>query len=594
MELPYTERVAVLATAAQHVPPAWSSVFEHEGWPTLRYASWDELLREGELPDVVYVFPDLLGVCSPRDERVERRLAGTRWVAVLPNPEPDDVRQVLAQGYREVMELDASPALVLGPVLRVRELRSAAKDADRLLEESLNAYDELRWLDRVRRAIRILDFEALANEIVREYAGALGEQGGYLWRVTNEGEAAGVLTLAANVEVPRPETARMLLHALPQPTTLMQGQPIQTFWHGRETAWVPLVDDGLLSALIEVPRESGRRGLLRREIARIRMLSDWMGIALRNSLETEQLRRVLSSRHGGYFDPPAFRQHVEKAIRQARRYRRPFALAALHYDGAEPQAHRLFDSVLSLLRDADVCAQPEGTRATIFLPETGYLGGVQFLRRVHRELRQSFRPSVLRRLTGGVVAYPAHGEDFPVLLEQVDTQLQAARAVQSAVRAVGNASVANLGDIFREHAAPAPLQDPNDWADLAFHLVQETTVVAPQDSRLLLYLGRYSQARDMFAPAFDLAARWDRILVVAGIEEGAQLPQDRTIKLIRDEALLDTYLAILERPSGAVAVWARLQGGSWSGGVIDDPLLVRAAFNRFEDQYMLHQRWVGS
>lgn len=583
-------RLVVVAAEARELPGEWTAICEAAGWPPMRVESWDELAALDVAPEVVMVAASRVGGGAPNEERWRR--AATRWVALRETPTADDLADLRRRGYAEVVDLAASPALVLGPLHRAEELREVGEAQQRLLDESLTAYEDIRWLDRIREGLRLADLATLAPRLVRMFAEALGEAGGCLWRpdTAADGRPGGLVPIhVAGVEAPA--VARIELHALPQVADLLAGKPV-LLTRDRTSVWIPLRDGDMLLALVEIPRKAGRATLLNRELVRLRMLVDWLVIAMRNSLELEQLRSVLRARYGDFFSSDAFRQHVDKALVQARRYRRPLAVIGLTWLGADADRDKFFRSVFELLRDADVFEEPRGDRARIFLPETGYLGGVQFLRRVRRDLAQKFGVRWPSAFQGVVAGHPWAGDDSEALLALVDAKLDEARRLDPALRALRSASIETLPDVLAPWSETVTL-DPNVWADIVFHLVQEITLQHPDDSRLLLFLGAFKDSVRTFAPLFDFPARWDRILVAAGLDAQAEPPESHIIRIVRDDRMLQRWYALLDRPDGAVAAWSACDDGVWRGGVCTEPQLVQVALNRFEDQYMLHHRWVA-
>lgn len=587
------EKLVFLTGKADHAPLTWTAILEQEIKPPLRCDSWTKLLTSGA-GDVVFVFPDLYGGKKPSQAEVQQALPGAAWIAVMNGPDAAKMRDAFSAGYDEVFDRAAAPALVMGPLLRLRERRRRAAEEQRLLEESLAAYQELSALDRVRELLRVLELQELAPRVVRELANVLGENEGTLWLPADDAEQSGALKPI------RAEGARLWasadllsLHALGAAADIINGKIVQSEWQGRKTVFVPVVESDLLIALVELPRSAGAGALLKRDENRLRMLRDWLKIALQNSLEAEQMRRVLRSRFGDFFAPESFQQHLQKALLQASRYHRPLTLIALEFQGPERSRKKLFQFILELLRDADVFEEPQGGRARIFLPETGYLGGVQFLRRIQRELGQKFQAGAVKQLAATITSYPWHADDAAGLYAHLDAGLTVAVKARDAVAAVQAERVHRLLDILAKHPQSRTLDDPNIWADLAFHLVQETTLVEPESTRMLLFLGAHAESTKTFAPLLEYAARWDRILVAAAVADEKET-EPGPMKIIRDPNMTGAYLALLERPAGAIAAWVRAgkNGGEWQGGLCQDTYLVRAAFNRFEDQYLLHHKWV--
>lgn len=585
------ERLIFLTGSAAAVPLAWTALLEQEFVPPLRVDTWSELLG-GRSPDAVFVFEDRYSEHAPCEPTFAKALAATRWVAVLNKPSADAVRDAVDRGYHEVLDLHMEPALVLGPLLRLRELRKVSETTQRLLEESMSAYEELQWLDRIRELLRLLDSDELVSQMATLCRQALGAAGARVWRPPSGGAEPGCLALAAAQGALDAGTAHLELHAIPRSAEILGGHAVQVEWQGRQTVWLPIVDANMLIALIELPRLKEQVRLLHREEARLRMLAEWLRIALANARETEQMRRVLRSRFGEFFAAPAFRQHLDKALVQASRYHRPLTLVALRYDGAESLRRRIYGAVLELLRDADVFEDPDDGGGRILLPETNYLGGVQFLRRMQRELAQKFPRHALRDLTTAVACYPDHGRDVEQLFARLGENMQRAVALRPVVQALREAVVAEFPELLAQLPQVVAVEDPNQWADMAFHLVQEATVIRPEQTRMLLFLGTYQESVRTFASLFEYPARWDRILVAAGIAAEGSVPASHLVRLVRDEALADTYLAVLERPRGSTVAWTVQRDGVWRGGLSFGSDVARTVINRFEDQYMLHHRWI--
>lgn len=583
--------LVVLAGRAQDLPAGWSAICEDVGWPPVRIDDWRTLSELDGMPEVVIVTPGLLDGGRPADERWRR--AAIRWVAIVDRPDAARYEDLRRAGYDEVLDAGASPALLLGPLHRLEERRMAGEAEQRLLDESLAAYEDIRWLDRIRERMRLAEPGEMAPALIRMVAEALGEQGGCLWRPDGADGRPGGFALECTVAAEPPAVGQLELHALPQVQELLAGHPV-AMTRERPAVWVPLRDGDLLIALIEVPRAERRTAkLLHRETARLRMLVDWLGIALRNGIEIEQMRSVLRARFGDFFSADAFTQHVDKALVQARRYRRPLGVVGLVWLGPAGERERFFRTVFELLRDADVFEQPTGDRARIFLPETGYLGGVQFLRRIRRELSQKFGARWPAPFQGVVVAFPWAGDDGAALLAAVDRDLERARVLDATLRQLRNSPMAALPEVLAPWSK-TPSLDPNVWADLVFHLVQEVTLQHPDDSRLLLYLGAHRDSTRTFSPLFEFPARWDRILVAAGLDAQSESPESHLMRIVRDEQMLQRWYAVLDRPGGALVAWSACDEGNWRGGICTEPLLAQVALNRFEDQYMLHHRWVAS
>ncbi len=583
--------LVVLARQAQDFPAAWASICEEIGWPPTRVDTWQALAALDSMPEAVVVTPGLVDAGRPADESWRR--SAVRWVALVEQIDFQRYQELRHAGYDEVLTLDMAPALLLGPLHRVEELRVASEARQRLLDESLAAYEDIRWLDRIRERMRLVEPIEMAPSLIRLVAEALGEQGGCLWRPDSADGRPGGFAVECTVDAEPPAVEKLELHAMPQVQELLAGHPV-VMSRERPGVWVPLLDGGMLIALVEIPRGERRPGkLLHREIARLRMLVDWLGIALRNGIEIEQMRTVLRARFGDFFSADAFTQHVDKALVQARRYRRPLGVVGLVWLGPAAERERFFRAVFELLRDADVFEQPTGDRARIFLPETGYLGGVQFLRRIRRELAQKFGLRWPAPFQGAVVAFPWAGEDGTSLLAAVDHELDRASKLDATLRKLRSSPMATLPDILAPWSNVETL-DPNVWADLVFHLVQEVTLQHPDDSRLLLYLGAHRDSTRTFAPLFEFPARWDRILVAAGLDTQGEPQESHLVRLVRDEHMLQRWYAVFDRPGGALVAWSACDDGNWRGGVCTEPQLAQVALNRFEDQYMLHHRWVAS
>ncbi|RMF12262.1 MAG: hypothetical protein D6761_12990 [Candidatus Dadabacteria bacterium] len=582
------EQLIFLTGHAGGVPSSWTALLEQEALPPLRVAEWDELLDTGE-GDLIFVFPDRLNERRPNDANVARRLPGACWVAVLEDPSPGAVRDVVARGYDEVVDLSGDPALVIAPVLRLRRRSGEVREGAKLLEESLEAYQELSALDRVRRSLRILDLRELGQRIVEDLAEVIGESSGVMWLPEENVEQAGLLR--ALVDTTGPSSDRLFaLHQLHMARELLDGEILEGELDGVNSILVPFVEGGLLLALVQIPRGNAQ-AMLHRDLRRLRMLRDWFRLALQNSFETEQMRKVLRSRYGDFFAPESFRQHLDKAILQASRYRRPLSVAGLFVDLPEQQRQRVFQFLLGLLRDADVFEEPDARRARIFLPETDYMGALQFLRRIRREIQQRFPSSVYERLVATAVSYPWHGESTNDMFEALGHALDdAVRAQELAARVRREPLIRGLHEL---HAMSELLfDDPNEWADFAFHFVQETSLCDPDASRLLLFLGGHRQSLRTFAPLFEFPARWDRMLVAAALDAEEHEPDSGPIAIIRDAAMQDVYLFAHERPESALLGWVIAgDDGDWRGGIVRRTDLIRAVFDRFEDQYLLHQRW---
>lgn len=592
-DLPH-EHLVFLTAQTDKVPLGWTSILEQELLPPLRHATWPDLLSAQRRPDIVFVFSDCFEQDKPSRAAIKQALPGTGWIAVIESPDAGKLREAYAAGYDEVFDAAAAPALVLGPLLRLREKRQTVAQEQKLLEESLAAYQELSALDRVRESLRVLDLQELAPRLVRDLAEILGERDGTLWLPADDAETTGSLRPI------RAEGARFLanqvmlsLHALPCAADLLNGKIVQVDWRERKVVFVPIVEADLLLALVELPRHGSATALLNREETRLRMLRDWLKIALQNSLEAEQMRKVLRSRFGDFFSPESFAQHLQKALLQASRYHRPLTLVALDFDGPERTRKKVFQYILELLRDADVFEEPQGSSARIFLPETGYLGGVQFLRRIQRELQQKFPGGTLKNLATTLASYPWHGRDAQALYANLADSLAAVGGAKAGLAAIKSERIHRLVDALTKNNAVQSLHDPNIWADLAYHLVQETGLIEPDSTRMLLFLGSHAESLKLFSTLLEYPARWDRILVSAAVT-GDKEATAGPMNIVRDPNMTNTYLAMIERPTGALAAWVRADkpGDAWRGGLCRDVHLVRALFNRFEDQYLLHHKWV--
>jgi diguanylate cyclase (GGDEF)-like protein len=156
---------------------------------------------------------------------------------------------------------------------------------------------------------------------------------------------------------------------------------------------------------------------IRRALERIRFIS-----------ETDELTRLYNLR--------AFMSVADRLHRQAKRYRRPYALVMIDSDNLKSvndnHGHDCGNELLKLtsqgirrqLRDTDVPARYGGDEFILLLPETNADGARELGERIRRAIAdqplelQSIR--IGTTVSVGIASFPDHGEDLKSVLNKAD------------------------------------------------------------------------------------------------------------------------------------------------------------------------------
>jgi len=156
---------------------------------------------------------------------------------------------------------------------------------------------------------------------------------------------------------------------------------------------------------------------IRRALDRIRFIS-----------ETDELTRLYNLR--------AFMAIAERLHRQAKRYKRPYALVMIDSDNLktvnDTHGHDAGNELLRLttlgirrlLRETDVAARYGGDEFILLLPETNASGARELGERIRRSVeRKPLEVRGLRVTTTvslGVAGFPEHGDDLRSILNKAD------------------------------------------------------------------------------------------------------------------------------------------------------------------------------
>jgi len=144
--------------------------------------------------------------------------------------------------------------------------------------------------------------------------------------------------------------------------------------------------------------------------------------------ETDELTRLFNLR--------AFMDIAERLHRQAKRYKRPYALVMIDSDNLksvnDTHGHDAGNDLLRittlgirrLLRETDVAARYGGDEFILLLPETHAQGARELAERIRRTIeRKPLEVRGMRINTSvslGVASFPEHGEDLRSILNKAD------------------------------------------------------------------------------------------------------------------------------------------------------------------------------
>jgi len=151
--------------------------------------------------------------------------------------------------------------------------------------------------------------------------------------------------------------------------------------------------------------------------------------------ETDELTRLYNLR--------AFMRIAERFHRQAKRYRRSYALVMLDSDNLkavnDAHGHQFGNDLLKLttacvrreLRETDIAARYGGDEFILLLPETNAQGARELAERIRRTLevqRLDARGTKIGTTVSiGVAQFPAHGPDLQSILNKADQAMYLAK-----------------------------------------------------------------------------------------------------------------------------------------------------------------------
>jgi len=165
-------------------------------------------------------------------------------------------------------------------------------------------------------------------------------------------------------------------------------------------------------------------GDIRKALERIRFIS-----------ETDELTSLYNLR--------AFMSIAERLHRQAKRYRRPYALMMIDSDSLksvnDTYGHDCGNELLKLtthgirrqLRDTDVPARYGGDEFVLLLPETNAEGARELAERIRRVIAE--RPlqcagnEIHTTVSIGIASFPDHGDDLKQVLNRADQAMYASK-----------------------------------------------------------------------------------------------------------------------------------------------------------------------
>jgi hypothetical protein len=505
------------------------------------------------------------------------------WIAVTSEISLEIIEKFQGLGYLTALPADAPGWAIVEPLLRVQHKDRMVEELHRLLQEGVEYHQIFSLLEEIRNLIPRLSSPRRFEDVLQLYLKVThGDAGALWWR---EG-------VKENTE------ERFLLKAEthPSPPPLI---PRTFSWHEilpllqedalKHSYWI---DNPPYTLLIPLGKKEEPEGILyihRKErfshpyllAERVKILNNWVTPLL-----------SFASWKGSPSAPDLqgkeeFFENLQQLLKLARRYERYLTTVFVWIPRETWERYDLIGAISAILRDSDLLGKYDGEKIAIALPETSYMGGEYFLRRLHRELRRRYPLSALR-ITTTLATTPYHGLLLEDLLRYHEEEYHSLELLSQLTYPA--TPPARWLSLLRETGKGISLEDPNQWGDLLCTALAELNLIHPKESRLCLYITDPERFQKWFSSLHQAVIAWDRVLITAdrpfphsawgavyGVDAGFKAP---------------AYMILLDSPWGGICALAEVREGGWYGGLFWEKGWARHLFDLWENRFMIHKRWL--
>lgn len=534
-----------------------------------------DTLEEGSPFDLGYRYVEEGGIPTPPSV--------SPWIAVVSEITFEIAEQAQNLGYLSTLTCDAPPWAIVEPLLRTRQRDRMIEELHRLLQESVEYHETLSILEEIRSLIPQLHSPRGYEQALKLYLGLTqAERGALWWREGGKKDSEDWFTLKSVTSPPPPSLFPESFPGHEILPHLTQGTPKLSLF----------LDDPPYTLLLILGRKEEPEGILylyrserfphpHRLMETIKILNGWVPPLLSLAFSQKPLPSYDLQEEGEFLG------RVEQLLKLSRRYERPLSIVSLWTPPETWQRYDLVGVISALLRESDILGNYDGEKISIALPETSYMGGEYFLRRLHRELRRRY-PQVRLKITTTLATTPYHGLLLEDLLHYHKDEYR---------------SLELLFPLFYPETPPArwlqlltvtgkgiPIQDPNEWGDLLYTTLSELSLIHSRESRLCLYITDPEKFQKWFSSLNQAVLAWERVLLTAdrpfpasawggvyGVDTGFTSP---------------AYMILLDSPWGGLVALAEVKERGWQGGLFWEKGWARQLFDLWENRFMIHKRWL--
>lgn len=534
-------------------------------------------LKEGSGFDLGYIFWEKPELPSPPSV--------SPWVAVVPHLSPFLCGYALELGYLGALEIESPPWAIFEPIFRVRRRDKIIEELHRLLNESVEFHNTLSLLEEIRRLIPELRTSQGYPSLLQLYMRIFEASSGALWlREFRDKDEGDWFFLQATTSPPPP--------ALFSESFREHEVPILAQLHGKEplflsdppyTLLAPLGSKDSLCGIVYLHR-SQPFARLHRYSESFRILNSWLLPLLNLSLSY----RDKQGEHPPAQEPD-FPGRIQQLLRLARRYERPLTTVWAWVPDDLWKKYDILGVLSSLLRDSDLIGTYDGAKIPIALPETSYMGGEYFLRRLSRELKRRYPLARIKIITT-LATTPYQGLLLEDLVQYHEDEYASLTELERFLGPYDSPSVWIRA--LKSSGKGLTFRDPNLWGDLFCTTIAELTLIHPRESRLCLYLTDPERIQKWFSSLNQANIAWDRVLLTG----------DRPIAnnswgglYVVDAGLSNPlFLLLLDSPWGGIVALAEEEGDTWYGALFWERGWARVLFDLWENRFMIHKRWLVS